>query len=59
MGQYLSPLVVLALSRLTGSLSGAIRTYAVACAISALIALLCLRGSSGNAALGQATPSAH
>lgn len=45
MGQYLSPLGVLGLSRLTGSLSDAIFTYAVACALSALSALLCLRGS--------------
>ncbi|HEY1726501.1 MAG TPA: MFS transporter [Steroidobacteraceae bacterium] len=42
LGQFLSPLVVLGLRHLSGSLSGAILTYAVACALSALIATLCL-----------------
>ncbi len=42
LGQYLSPLVVLGLTHLTGSLSAAILVYAVACAACSLIALLCL-----------------
>lgn len=38
LGQFLSPLAVLGLRHLTGSLSSAILVYAVACALSALIA---------------------
>jgi hypothetical protein len=39
LGQFLSPLVVLGLRHITGSLSDAILVYAVACALSCLIAL--------------------
>jgi hypothetical protein len=42
LGQYLSPLVVLALTGLTGSLSAAILSYALACGGCALVALLSL-----------------
>jgi len=42
LGQFLSPVVVLALRHVTGSLSGAILVYALACAVSALTALACL-----------------
>ncbi|MGH8231924.1 MAG: hypothetical protein ACRESY_08900 [Steroidobacteraceae bacterium] len=42
LGQFLSPLVVLGLRHATGSLSAAILAYAVACALSALIAAVCL-----------------
>ncbi len=37
LGQFLSSLVVLVLRHLTGSLSGAVLVYPVACALSALI----------------------
>jgi MFS family permease len=43
LGQYLSPLVVLALAELTGRLSGAILLYGIACAASALLAFICQR----------------
>jgi MFS family permease len=52
LGQYLSPLAVLGLAGLTGSLSGAVLAYAMACAASALLAFICQRGSGnldGNA----------
>jgi MFS family permease len=42
LGQFLSPLVVLGLRHATGSLSGAILVYALACAMSALTAIACL-----------------
>ncbi|HXL97098.1 MAG TPA: MFS transporter [Steroidobacteraceae bacterium] len=42
LGQFLSPLIVLGLRHLTGSLSGAILVYAAACAVSALSASACL-----------------
>jgi len=38
LGQFLSPLVVLGLRQLTGSLSGAVLVYAIACAVAALSA---------------------
>jgi MFS family permease len=56
LGQFLSPLVVLWLRHLTGSLSHAILVYAVACALSGVIAMACLRRSSPPAALMRATP---
>jgi MFS family permease len=40
LGQFLSPLAVLALNRLTGSLSMAIVVYAVACSLSGMIVLV-------------------
>jgi MFS family permease len=42
LGQFLSPLAVLGLGHLTGSLTSAILVYAAACAASALIAGSCL-----------------
>jgi MFS family permease len=41
LGQFLSPLVVLVLRHQTGSLTGAVLVYALACALSALIATAC------------------
>jgi hypothetical protein len=38
LGQFLSPLAVLALKNLTGTLRGAVLAYATACCIAALIA---------------------
>jgi hypothetical protein len=38
LGQFLSPLVVLGLRHLTGSLSGAVLVYGAACALAALVA---------------------
>jgi MFS family permease len=49
LGQFLSPLVVLGLRHQTGSLSGAVLVYAVACALSALTAA-CLLAVSRPAA---------
>ena len=45
-GQFLSPLVVLGLRHLTGSLSGAILVYALARALAALIAIACPCGAT-------------
>lgn len=42
LGQFLSPLTVLWLKKLTGNLSDAILIYAIACGISGLIAITCL-----------------
>jgi MFS family permease len=50
LGQFLSPLVVLVLWHLTGSLSGAVLVYAVACALSALIATASLLAGARRAA---------
>jgi MFS family permease len=50
LGQFLSPLVVLGLRHLTGSLSGAVLVYAVACALSSLIASGCLLAGARPAA---------
>jgi MFS family permease len=56
LGQFLSPLAVLGLRQITGSLSGAILIYAVACGLCGLSAMACLRGSPPPAALIRATP---
>jgi sugar phosphate permease len=56
LGQFLSPLVVLALRHATGSLSGAILVYALACAVSALTALACLIAVPRTPALSGTVP---
>jgi sugar phosphate permease len=58
LGQFLSPLVVLGLRQLTGSLSGAILVYALACALSALTAIACLIATSRTPALPGVAPPA-
>jgi len=56
LGQFLSPLIVLGLRQVTGSLSGAILVYALACALSALTAVACVVAASRAAALPGAVP---
>lgn len=56
LGQFLSPLVVLALRHATGSLSGAILVYALACALSALSALVCRIAAPRTPALSATVP---
>jgi hypothetical protein len=56
LGQFLSPLAVPGLRQITGSLSGAILVYAVACGLFGLSAMARLRGSRPPAALIRATP---
>jgi len=56
LGQFLSPLAVLGLRQVTGSLSGAILVYAVACGLCGLSAVVCLRGSPPPATLITAAP---
>jgi sugar phosphate permease len=56
LGQFLSPLAVLGLRQVTGSLSGAIQVYAVACGLCGLSAVVCLRGSPPPATLITAAP---
>jgi MFS family permease len=47
LGQFLSPLIVLALKNLSGSLSNAVLIYAVACSIAAVAsAVSCIRSTS-------------
>ena len=58
LGQFLSPLVVLGLRQVTGSLSGAILVYALACALSALTAIGCLMAAPRTPALPGAAPPA-
>jgi MFS family permease len=58
LGQFLSPLVVLGLRQVTGSLSGAILVYALACALSALTAIACLIAAPRTPALPNAVPPA-
>lgn len=49
LGQFLRPLVILVLKGITGSLSGAVLVYALACGVSALLALLAsLAGRQGT-----------
>lgn len=58
LGQFLSPLVVLGLRQVTGSLSGAILVYALACALSALTAIACLIAAPRAPALPSVVPPA-
>ena len=58
LGQFLSPLVVLGLRNLTGSLSHAILVYALACALSALIGVACLMAARRPMAMTAIGPPA-
>lgn len=58
LGQFLSPLAVLALRHLTGSLSGAILVYAVACGAGGLLALTCVLLSRHRGTLPTPSPPA-
>ena len=59
LGQFLSPLAVLALRHLTGSLSGAILVYAVACGAGGLLALTSLLLARHRGTLPTPSPPAE
>jgi MFS family permease len=52
-GQFASPLIILGLIRISGSLSSAVLTYAVACALAAAVALVLLFRDSATSGKGQ------
>jgi len=56
-GQFISPLIILGLTRISGSLSAAILIYAVACGLAAAIALAVLIRGSARPAGTRMTPA--
>ena len=55
-GQFISPLVVIGLARLTGSLDHAILTYACVCAVAAAFAAVILRTNTRRSSPSQPRP---
>ena len=52
-GQFASPLIILGLIRISGSLSSAVLTYAVACGLAAAVAAVLLFRDSATSGNGQ------